>query len=137
MSRWPRDTLSSPSSSPNHKGEFIAPLLPHQLERLAHRVPLGIGRVGGYGGNSSGDIFLAFSTANRGAFRRTGSSSPVMLSNDLIDPLFEATVEATEEAILNVLVAAETTTGIDGNTVYALPHERLREVLRKYNRLRE
>jgi L-aminopeptidase/D-esterase-like protein len=98
-----------------------APLLPHQLERLAHRVPLGIGRVGGYGGNSSGDIFIAFSTANRGAFRRTGKSSPVMLSNDLIDPLFEATVEATEESILNVLVAAETTTGIDGNTVYALP----------------
>jgi len=114
-----------------------APLLPHQLERLAHRVPLGIGRVGGYGGNSSGDIFIAFSTANRGAFRRNGKSSPVMLSNDLIDPLFEATVEATEESILNVLVAAETTTGIDGNTVYALPHERLREVLKKYNRLRE
>ena len=82
-----------------------APLLPHQLDRLAHRVPLGIGRVGGYGGNSSGDIFIAFSTANRGAFRRTGTSSPGMLSNDLIDPLFEATVEATEESILNALVA--------------------------------
>ena len=89
------------------------------------------------GENYSGDIFLAFSTANPGAAQNkiSGTVSVAMLPNDALNPLFEATVQATEEAIVNTLVAAETMTGINGNTVYALPHERLRDVLRKYNRL--
>jgi L-aminopeptidase/D-esterase-like protein len=114
-----------------------APLLPHQLQRLARRAPLGIARVGGMGANSSGDIFIAFSTANPGAAQRQGLVNLEMLPNDLMTPLFEATAFATEEAIVNALAAAETMSGINGNTVYALPHERLRQVLKKYNRLVE
>jgi D-aminopeptidase len=114
-----------------------APLLPHQLKRLARRVPLGIARVGGMGGNSSGDIFIAFSTAKPGAAQRREISKLEMLPNDRMNPLIAATVHATVEAIVNALVAAETMTGINGNTVYALPHDRLRQVLRKYNRLEE
>jgi L-aminopeptidase/D-esterase-like protein len=112
-----------------------APLLPHQLARLARRVPIGLGRVGGIGGNSSGDIFVAFSTANPGAFKREGVKPLQMLPNDAMDPLFLGVIEAVEEAVLNALAAAETMTGINGNTVHAMPHERVREVLRKYNRL--
>jgi len=112
-----------------------APLLPHQLKRLARRVPMGIARVGGYGGNSSGDIFLAFSTANPGAAARTGMPTVQMLPNDRMSSLFLATIEATEEAIVNALVAARTMSGINGNTKYALPHDRLQEVLKKYHRL--
>lgn len=111
-----------------------APLLPHQLNRLAKRVPLGIGRVGGAGENSSGDIFLAFSTANPEASHREEFRRLNMLPNDLIDELFYATAEATEEAILNVLVAAETMTGINGNVIYALPHAEVIRLLKKYNR---
>ena len=98
-----------------------APLLPHQLRRLAQRAGLGVARVGGSGGNGSGDIFVAFSTAN--PERRTRNQRPAavtMLSNDAIDPLFEASMQATEEAIINALVAAETMTGRDGNRVHAL-----------------
>jgi L-aminopeptidase/D-esterase-like protein len=112
-----------------------APLLPHQLKRLARRIPLGIGLVGGRGGNTSGDIFIAFSTANPDGSKTSGLASLTMLPNERITPLFNATAEATEEAIVNALVAAETMTGVDGHTVYALPHDRLRQVLRKYNRL--
>ena len=112
-----------------------APLLPHQLKRLARRVPLGIARVGGMGANASGDIFIAFSTANSGAARRKGISTLEMLPNDRMTPLFEATVQATEEAIVNALIAAQTMVGINGNTVYALPRDRVKQVLRKYNRL--
>jgi len=114
-----------------------APLLPHQLKRLARRAPLGISRVGGVGGNGSGDIFIAFSMANPNAHGGNKISDVRMLSNDLNTGLFLATVQATEEAIVNAVVAAETMTGINGNTVYALPHDRLREALRKYNRLVE
>jgi L-aminopeptidase/D-esterase-like protein len=114
-----------------------APLLPHQLKRIAKRVALGIGVMGGRGGNSSGDIFIAFSTANPEAAKSTGLVSLSMLPNDRINPLFDATVDATEEAIVNALVAAETMVGRDGNTVYALPHDRLKQVLKKYNRLIE
>jgi len=114
-----------------------APLLPHQLKRLARRVPLGIARVGGISSNGSGDIFTAFSTANPGAFSRKELTQPRMFPNDRMTDLFLATVQATEEAIVNALVAAETMTGINGNKVYALPHERLRKALRKYNRLAE
>lgn len=113
-----------------------APLLPHQLKRLAQRVPIGIGRLGGIGANSSGDIFLAFSTANSGAAIRQGIRSVKMLPNDEINPLFEATIQATEEAILNAMIAAETMTGINDFTVHCLPHDRVRDVLAKYNRLK-
>ena len=112
-----------------------APLLPHQMKRLVKRVALGVGIVGGRGENSSGDIFIAFSTANPGAARDSGIVSVQMIPNDRINPLFNAAVQATEEAIVNALVAAETMEGINGNKVYAIPHDRLREVLNKYNRL--
>ena len=111
-----------------------APLLPHQLKRLARRLSLGLARAGGEARNSSGDIFLAFSTANKGAAARSDIVSVEMLPNDEMNPLFEAAIQATEEAIVNALVAAETMIGINGNTVYALPHDRLVAVLRKYGR---
>ena len=112
-----------------------APLLPHQLKRIAKRAALGVGRLGGLAANSSGDIFIAFSTANRGASRDSGLARVSMVSNEQITPLFEATVQATEEAIVNAMIAARTMTGADDLTVYALPHDRLRDILRKYNRL--
>jgi hypothetical protein len=112
-----------------------APLLPHQLERLAKRTSLGVGRLGGLGEDSSGDIFLAFSTANPRAAADTGIAPIGMLTNDRINPIFEATVQATEEAIINAMLGAETMTGADSVRSYALPHDRLRAVLRKYNRL--
>jgi D-aminopeptidase len=112
-----------------------APLLAHQLKRVAHRVTLGLGRNGSISGNDSGDIFIAFSTANS----RAAAAGPVvdlkMLPNDSLDPVFRATVEATEEAIVNAMVAAEDMTGVDDHRVIALPHEALRAVLRKYGRL--
>ena len=112
-----------------------APLLPHQLERLARRVPMGIARVGGTASNGSGDIFLAFSTANPGAAAASGVMTLQWLPNGDLSPFFTGTVEATEEAIVNALVAATTMTGVNGNTVYALPHDQLRTILQKYNRL--
>lgn len=113
-----------------------APLLPHQLKRIARRAALGLARVGSTAGNSSGDLFIAFSTANPEASKGAGVAQVGMLPNELINPLFNATADATEEAIVNALVAAEDMTGVNGNKVYALPHERLREILRKYNRLK-
>jgi D-aminopeptidase len=112
-----------------------APLIPTQLKRLVRRVSLGLGRDGSYASNGSGDIFVAFSTANPGANGAAGPHTITMLGNDDLNPLFLATVQATEEAIVNAMIAAETMTGINGYTVYALPHDRLREVLKKYNRL--
>jgi D-aminopeptidase len=112
-----------------------APLLPTQLKRLAKRVSLGLGRNGSYSGDGSGDIFIAFSTANSGAASSEGLQHLTMLPNEQLDPLFVATVQATEEAVINAMVAAETMTGINNRTVIALPHDRLREVLKKYNRL--
>jgi D-aminopeptidase len=112
-----------------------APLLPHQLKRVATRIALGVGVMGGRGGNSSGDIFIAFSTANQDLARSSGLVTLSMVPNEQINPLFNATAQATEEAIVNALVAAEDMVGINGSRVYALPHDRLREVLRKYNRL--
>ncbi len=112
-----------------------APLLPHQLKRLARRAALGLARTGSTSGNGSGDLFIAFSTANPDAGKAAGVASVSMLGLDGMNAVFDATVEATEEAIINVLVAAETMTGRDGRTVIALPHDRLREVLRKYNRI--
>ena len=112
-----------------------APLLPHQLKRVVKRAALGIAKNGGIGGNSSGDIFIAFSTANPGAAKDAELASLKMLPNNQINPIFAATVQATEEAIINAMVAAETMTGINGNTVYAIPHDRLKAVMKKYNRL--
>jgi D-aminopeptidase len=112
-----------------------APLLPHQLKRIARRVSLGIGRNGSIAGNGSGDIFIAFSTANPAASDLGHLAEVKMVPNDSLDPLFAATVQATEEAIVNAMVAAEDMTGIDGHHVRALPHDQLRAVLAKYNRL--
>ena len=112
-----------------------APLLPHQLKRIARRVSLGIGRNGSIAGNGSGDIFIAFSTANPTASDLGHVADVKMVPNDSLDPLFAATVQATEEAIVNAMVAAEDMTGIDGHHVRALPHDQLRAVLAKYNRL--
>ncbi|HWM28163.1 MAG TPA: P1 family peptidase [Woeseiaceae bacterium] len=114
-----------------------APLLPHQLRRVAQRASLGLGRMGSYASNGSGDIFVAFSTANAEAAARTGMPRLEMLPNDVLGPLFLATVEATEEAIVNALVAAKTMTGANGFTAHELPHDRLQAVLKKYGRLRE
>jgi D-aminopeptidase len=112
-----------------------APLLSHQLKRLARRVTLGLGRSGSISGNGSGDIFIAFSTANPGAGATDHVVDLKMLPNDSLDPVFRATVESTEEAIVNAMVAATDMTGVDGHRVIALPHEQLRAVLRKYGRL--
>ena len=112
-----------------------APLLPHQLKRLARRATLGMARTGGLSGNGSGDIFLAFSTANTDAFKATGLAALQMVSNEEISPIFDATAWATEEAIVNALVAAEAMTGAGNRRVERLPHDRLRDALRKYNRL--
>jgi L-aminopeptidase/D-esterase-like protein len=114
-----------------------APLIAHQLKRLARRAALGVARTGSTSGDGSGDIFVAFSTANSGASKPDGPVQVTMLPNDRMNPLFEATVQATEEAIVNALIAAETMTGVDGHKVIALPHDRLKEVMRKYNRLAE
>lgn len=136
-------TAPGAASDDNGSGSIIiviatdAPLMPHQLDRLARRAALGVGRMGGLGEDSSGDLFVSFSTANPGASADTGTVRLTMLPNDRINPLFEATVGATEEAILNALLAADTMTGADGNRVYALPVDRLLAVLRKYGRMSE
>ena len=130
---WPADV-------PEGLGSIIvivatdAPLLPHQLKRITERVPLAIGRMGGLGEDSSGDIFLAFSTqpVRPG---EDGRAPVTMLDNPRMNPLFEATVEATEEAILNAMLAAETMTGADGIRVHALPADQLVAAMRKYGRL--
>ena len=113
-----------------------APLLPQQLKRLARRATMGLARTGSTSGNGSGDIFIAFSTANPGAAKTTGVQDLKMLSNDEMNTVFSATVEATEEAIVNAMVGAETMTGFQGHQVIALPHDALRDALRKYNRLK-
>jgi L-aminopeptidase/D-esterase-like protein len=135
------DLMPVRSTSDAGQGSIIvviatdAPLLPHQLKRLVRRTSLGIGLTGGRGENSSGDIFIAFSTANPEAGKTTGTAQLTMLPNERINPLLYATVNATEEAIVNAMIAAETMKGINGNTVHAIPHDRLREILKKYNRL--
>lgn len=142
-----RDTLpyefKAPPSYQEGDGSIIvvlatdAPLLPHQLKRIAARIPLGVGIVGGRGENGSGDIFIAFSTANPGAFQRDQFAEAVQLPNDFMSPLFDATVQAVEEAIINAMVAAETMEGINGNKVHALPHKAVIEILKKYNRIKK
>ncbi len=142
----PLESASGPAIAGKDVGSIIvivatdAPLIPTQLKRMAKKVSLGLGRDGSYSGDGSGDIFLAFSTANPGAVSPK-SNQPnnvhqlTMLPNDSLDPIFLATVQATEEAVINAMVAAETMKGIDDHEVIALPHDRLREVLKKYNRL--
>lgn len=135
------DLRPTPGKKEEGQGSIIvvvatdAPLLPHQLKRIIKRVALGIGVVGGRGENSSGDIFVAFSTANPEIGKTSGIAQLTMLPNERINSLFRETVNATEEAIINALVAAETMKGAGGNTVYAIPHDRLVETLKKYNRL--
>ena len=113
-----------------------APMLPHQLERVARRATLGLARTGSISSNGSGDIFIAFSTANPDAASAPDEARVDMVSNRRISAIFEATVQATEEAIVNALIAAETMTGVEGRRIEAIPHERLQELLRQYGRLR-
>jgi D-aminopeptidase len=112
-----------------------APLIAHQLKRVCRRVSLALGRLGSISGNGSGDIFVGFSTANPGAAAPDRVVDLKMLPNDKIEPIFAATVQATEEAVVNAMIAAETMTGIDNHRVMAIPHDKLRAVLKKYNRL--
>ncbi len=137
------DEVPSPRGKPSGDGSIIiivatdAPLLPNQCKRLAQRATVGLARVGGNGDNGSGDIFLAFSTGNRG-MDRPGTHDPAPVrwyQNDAISDLFEATADATQEAILNALCMATTTTGIEGRTSHALPLDRLQEIMAKHGRL--
>lgn len=132
---------SEDSPKPADTGSIIivvatdAPLLPHQLKRIAKRATMGLGRMGSYAGNGSGDIFIAFSTANENAQVQGAVRSAQFVSNDDIDPLFEATVQATEEAIVNAMVAAQDIMdGINGNYAKAIDHRALIEQMKKYNR---
>jgi L-aminopeptidase/D-esterase-like protein len=139
-----QDLMPEPGRPDGGDGSIIivvatdAPVLPHQLKRIAKRASLGLGRNGSIASNGSGDIFIAFSTAHKNIGTEAGGLYDLkMLGNAELDPLFQATVETSEEAVVNAMVAAETMTGRNGATVYALPHDRLREVLRKYRRLNE
>ena len=114
-----------------------APLLPHQLKRVARRISLGIARNGAIAENGSGDIFIAFSTANPNAGSQEEKIEVTMIPNNSMNPIFEATVQATEEAVINTLIAAETMKGIDDHIAVSIPHDRLQQILRKYNRLTE
>jgi L-aminopeptidase/D-esterase-like protein len=113
-----------------------APLLPDQLKRLAQRIPLGLTRTGAIGGNGSGDIFIAFSTANKNAFSLNKEQQVTTMANDQMNALFAATIQATEEAIINALFAGKTLVGINDNTMYGLPKERVVQIMKKYNRLK-
>ncbi|MCE3283803.1 MAG: L-aminopeptidase/D-esterase [Steroidobacteraceae bacterium] len=140
---WPEDApFTQQAGVANELGSIIvvvatdAPLLPTQLKRIAHRSAMGIARTGGTAGNGSGDIFLAFSTANAAAASADrGLQQVSFVPNDQLDGMFEATVLAVEEAIVNAMVAAHTMTGIDGNTLAAIDHARLQQILARYNRL--
>ena len=129
------------ASIPDETGSIIivvatdAPLLPHQMKRLAKRAALGLARNGSYAGNGSGDIFIAFSTANAGAVSNKELNDAKFVGNDSMDPLFLGTVEATEEAIINAMIAARDLKGQGGRYAIAIPHDELRQVLRQYNRL--
>jgi D-aminopeptidase len=133
------DRIPTPGN-PEGAGSIIvvvatdAPLLPHQCERLAQRAALGVGRCGGAGENSSGDLMLCFATGNRGLESTTEPAALTMLPNDTLDPLFYATIDATEEAIVNALLSAETTTGKDGRVAPRLDPDALTEVMRRYGR---
>jgi L-aminopeptidase/D-esterase-like protein len=111
------------------------PLLPHQLKRVARRVSLGLGRLGSYAGDGSGDIFIAFSTAKTSSIAGSAAQQVRMQPNDQLDPIFLATVQAVEEAVVNAMIAAKDMSGVDNHFVRAIPHDALKSVLRKYNRL--
>ena len=134
-------TRNEETDGPLGRGSIIvvvatdAPLLPHQVKRLARRATMGLARTGATSGIGSGDIFIAFSTANPGAAAARAAVNVAMLPNENLNNVFEATVQAVEEAIVNAMVGAETMKGFRGSTVYALPHDGLRDVLKKYNRL--
>ena len=137
-----RPAVASAVSQTEERGSIIivvatdAPLLPNQTKRLARRASLGLARLGSTSGNGSGDIFIAFSTANPNTAKpANGMATVSMLPNDALGPIFDATVQATEEAIVNALVAAEDMTGVEGHKVAALPHDGLQQTLKKYNRL--
>jgi D-aminopeptidase len=139
------DEVPSPRGKPAGDGSIIiivatdAPLLPNQCKRLAQRATVGLARVGGNGDNGSGDLFLAFSTGNRG-FDIEGAIEPAPVrwfQHALISELFGAVAEATEEAILNALCMATTTVGIEGRTSHALPLDRVQEIMRRHGRLHE
>jgi D-aminopeptidase len=135
-----RDLTPESYAAPPESGSIIiiaatdAPLLPHQLKRVARRLTMGLARTGSVSGNGSGDIFLAFSTANLRSKKKSLTYSVKMLRNSAMDPIFTAAVQATEEAIVNALIAAETMTGADRRTVHALPHDRVREIMKRYGR---
>jgi L-aminopeptidase/D-esterase-like protein len=140
----PQDTLRrdvEPEDTYEGRGSIIiiiatdAPLLPHQLERIARRAGMGLGKLGSAASNGSGDLFLAFSTANRATAEDDAERTIRALPNDLIDPLFRATIDATEEAVVNAMLAAESMVGADGLRLNALPGDRLVQVLRKYGRM--
>jgi D-aminopeptidase len=140
--QYPADSASVTAPIEKHSSIIIvvatdAPLLPHQLKRLATRASLGLGRTGDIASDASGDIFIAFSIANESVNQSAAGMTAQLLANERISPLFQATIEATEEAIINSLVAARDMTGNEGHTVKAIDHEALRSVLRKYNRLEE
>jgi len=127
---------------PLHSGHSIiviittdAPLLPHQLKRVARRAGLGIGRTGGFGANSSGDLFLAFSTSHVGDSNQAGVRQVAMLDNTQMDAFFRATIQSVEESVINAMVAAETMSGINKNTVYRLPVDQVINILQTYRRL--
>ena len=134
--------MDAASAEEHGRGSIIvivatdAPLLPHQLERIAKRVGMGLGRLGSRAGNGSGDLFLAFSTANPGAAAVTGTPALTMLPNDRINSLFGATIDATEEAVVNAMLGAQTMTGVDGLRLSGLPGDRVVAALRKYNRMK-
>ncbi len=123
----------------NERGSIIivvatdAPLLPHQIRRLAKRASLGLARTGGRAGNGSGDIFMAFSTANiRAPEKGQSLASATFVPNEQMNPLFNAVILATEEAIINALVAGQTMTGFGGHRVEAIPHDALLNALRQF-----
>ncbi|MSR01836.1 MAG: S58 family peptidase [Gemmatimonadetes bacterium] len=143
-----RGAGDEPADGPLGRGSIIvvvatdAPLLPHQLERVARRVGMGLGRLGSWAANGSGDLFLAFSTANREDARAAGYAGGIapiatikMLENDRIDGFFQSTIDATEEAVVNAMLASETMTGADGIRLYGLPGDRVVAALKKYGRM--
>src|SRR6266571_81061 len=144
----PGDVYKSAAADPSFGGQESgsciavvatdAPLLPNQLKRLARRVSIGLARTGTISGNGSGDLFIAFSTANKNVWAADQVTHSVQtIPNDLMDSIFNGVVQATEEAVVNALVDNQTMTGADNHRVDVLPHDRLRDLLKKYNRLKE
>lgn len=112
-----------------------APMLPHQLERISRRVAMGLGKLGSYAGNGSGDLFLSFSTANRSRAAADSVERITAMHNDHMNPFFQATIDATEEAVVNAMLAAETMVGVDGLRAHRLPGDRVLAAFRKYRRI--